>query len=138
MDHGPRYDVHEWTTYRNAYPQLTMIAAGLASGQVSWWQAVAPYLHGCAACAVHPYAQTVTSGAQLLRNYRAVRPDVGLWVTEWWQPNAQIVPFARMLQVEADAALWFCWSSGMVENHGLVDANGRPTPALGLWVASAG
>jgi hypothetical protein len=130
--------IHEWTTYRNAHPELTMIAAGLASGQVSWWQEVAPHLQGCAACAVHPYAQTVASGARLLRAYRAVRPELGLWVTEWWQSPLQMLPFARMLQVEADAAMWFCWSSGMVSNMGLVDAQGKPTPALGLWVVSAG
>jgi hypothetical protein len=134
----PAAYIHEWTTYRNTYPDFTMIAAGLASGQVAWWQEVAPHLEGCAACAVHPYAQTVASGAQLLRAYRAVRPELGLWATEWWQPSARLIPFARMLQAETDAAIWFCWSSGMVDGFGLVDAQGKPTPALGLWVVSAG
>src|SRR5690242_3435611 len=134
----PSTYIHEWTTYRSQYPDFTMIAAGLASGQVAWWEEVAPYLEGCSACAVHPYGQTVRSGAQLLRSYREVRPELGMWITEWWQPNPRILPFARMLQVEADAAIWFCWSSGMVPNFGLVDAQGKPTPALGFWVVSPG
>jgi hypothetical protein len=70
----PATYIQEWTTYRHAYNKFTMIAAGLASGQVAWWENVAPYLEGCAACAVHPYAQTVVSGAELLNAYRRVRP----------------------------------------------------------------
>lgn len=119
-----------WRLYRDTYPTLTMIAAGLASGSVFWWRHVGPQLHGCAAVSVHPYAKTAAQARTLLRAYRAVRPDLALWATEWWRPPEQVVPFARMLAQEAEMAAWFCWSDGMVPGMGLVAADGMAHEAL--------
>ena len=63
---------------------------------------------------------------------KAVRPDLALWVTEWNRPPLQVVPFTRMLRLEAEAAFWFCASDAMVPGFGLLG-----TPAEQLYAASA-
>ena len=112
--------------YQQTYPNFTWVAAGLASGNAGWWQNVGPRLTGCSACCVHPYAKGVYDAKTLLRNYRSVRTDLGLWATEWNRPVAEVVPFARMLRLETDRAWWFCWSDAMVAGMGLVDGDGQP------------
>lgn len=122
----------EWQIYRDTYPDLYMIAAGLTSGDVSWWAEVGPELEGCAGVAVHPYSKSATVAQKLLKAYKAVRPDLALWVTEWNRPPLQVVPFTRMLRLEAEAAFWFCASDAMVPGFGLLG-----TPAEQLYAASA-
>ncbi len=127
----PDQYIEDWRIYRETYLELPMIAAGLASGDVAWWQAVGPQLKGCAAAAVHPYDKTATQAQILLAAYRKVRPDCALWVTEWFRQPDQIVPFARMLNAQADAAFFFCATDGMVEGMGLLG-----TPREQMWKAA--
>lgn len=123
--------IEDWRIYRETYPGLPMIAAGLASGDVGWWQTVGPHLQGCAAVGVHPYNKTATQAQTMLTAYRKVRPDLALWCTEWFRDANQIVPFQRMLNVQADAAFWFCSTDGMVPGMGLLG-----TPREQMWKAA--
>lgn len=124
--------IEDWRIYRETYPDLPMIAAGLASGDVTWWQAVGPQLHDCAAVAVHPYNKTAAQAQTLLTAYRKVRPDLGLWVTEWFRQPDQIVPFMRMLKAQSEAAFFFCATDQMVPGMGLLDS-----PREQMWKATA-
>jgi hypothetical protein len=128
----PHEYLEDWRIYRETYPGLPMIAAGLASGQVSYAEEVASGLFDCAALAVHPYNKNRTEAYDLLLAYRRVRPDLALWVTEWFRETDQLVPFGRMLKVAADASFWFCASDGMVDGMGLLG-----TPREQLWKACA-
>lgn len=124
--------IEDWRIYRETYPDLPMIAAGLASGDVTWWQTIAPHLQHCAAVAVHPYAKTASQAQTLLTAYRKVRPSCALWVTEWFRDEDQVVPFSRMLSAQADAAFWFCATDAMVDGMGLLG-----TPREQMWRATA-
>jgi hypothetical protein len=128
----PSEYIEDWRIYRDTYPNLPMISAGFASGIVSYYQQVAPYLHNCAAVAVHPYAKNPTEAHALLQQYRAVRSDLALWATEWNRDTDQVVAFGRMLKVSADAAFWFCATNDMVAGMGLLG-----TPREQMWAASA-
>src|SRR5436853_4990653 len=118
----PDQYVEMFRIYRDTYPDFPMIAAGLASGNIDWWKQVGPRLKGCAAVAVHPYAKTAIQAQIMLRWYKAVRPDLALWISEWWRPDNEVVSFARMLRQEADAAFWFCANDAMVSGMGLLSA----------------
>ncbi len=128
----PAEYIEDWRIYRDTYPDLPMIAAGLASGNVAWWQQVAPSVQGCAAVAVHPYNRSATSAQTLLTAYRKVRPDMAIWVTEWFRELDQIVPFLRMLRTQSEAAFWFCSTEAMVSGMGLLN-----TPREQMWKAAA-
>lgn len=112
--------IEDWRIYRDTYPDLPMVVAGLASGNLTYWQTIAPHLHGCAGVSVHPYNKTASQAQTLLTAYRKVRPDLALWVTEWFREANQVVPFSRMLNTQADAAFWFCATDGMVPGMGLL------------------
>jgi hypothetical protein len=87
---SPQEYVDLWNLYHGTYPNLPMIAAGLSSGDPSWWDKVAPQLDGCKGVAVHPYGKTLGEAKTLLAAYRAVRPSMGLYVSEWNRPAAEI------------------------------------------------
>jgi hypothetical protein len=128
----PAEYIEDWRIYRETYPDLPMIAAGFASGQIGYFEQVAPHLFNAAGYGVHPYAKTPTEAYDLLQCYRAIRPDLALWATEWNRGTDQLVPFARMLKVATDAAFYFCATSEMVPGMGLLD-----TPCEQLWRACA-
>ncbi len=114
------YVVH-WNLYRETYPDVIMIGAGLASGQTSYWQAVqaAGGLKGAAGFAVHPYARTALSAAGLLKAYQKITPGLSLWVSEWHRPDAEIPAFATMLRANTVMSAWFAWG-------------GQPNPQFNL------
>ena len=128
----PSEYAEDWRIYRETYPSLPMIAAGFASGHVGYFEEVAPHLFNAAGYGVHPYNKTPTEAYSLLQCYRAIRPDLALWVTEWFREPDQLVPFARMLRVGTDAGFWFCSLDSMVPGMGLLD-----TPREQLWRACA-
>jgi len=128
----PAEYIEDWRIYRETYPGLPMIAAGFCSGDVSYFAEVAPHLNGAAGYGVHPYNKTPSQAGDLLRQYRMTRRDLALWATEWNRDTDQLVPFARMLAVIADAAFWFCALDTMVPGFGLLG-----TPREQMWVASA-
>lgn len=133
----PDQYVERWRIYRETFPDVPMIAAGLASGQVSYWQNVGPRLVGQVnAVAVHPYAKTAAQAQTLLRAYKAVRPELALWVTEWFRDPNQVAPFQHMLRAEADAGFWFCATDGMVDGMGLMTADFRLKPHGQQWLVS--
>ena len=128
----PAEYIEDWRIYRETYPDLPMIAAGMASGDVTWWQQVGPHLQGCAAVAVHPYNKSATAAQTLLTAYRKVRPDLAVWVSEWFREPDQIVPFLRMLRSQSEAAFWFCSTDAMVPGMGLLGTSREQ-----MWKAAA-
>lgn len=128
----PAEYIEDWRIYRETYPDLPMIAAGFSSGHVGYFEQVAPHLFHCAGYGVHPYNKNPAEAEDLLLQYRRVRSDLALWVTEWFREPDQIVPFGRMLHAETDAAFWFCALETMVPGFGLLD-----TPREQMWKACA-
>jgi hypothetical protein len=60
-----------------------------------------------------------------------------LLVLEWHQDAEEIAAYERMLEELTAWATWFCWSDGMVDGFGLVDAAGAPKPEYHAFQAAA-
>ncbi len=118
-----------WNLYRDTYPTVTMIGAGLSSGKPQYWRDIqtAGGLRGAAGFAVHPYNKTSYQALALLMQYRAVTPGLGMWITEWNRPAAEVADFAAMLHQTSGVvgAAWFCWADGMVPGFGLSSGQQR-------------
>lgn len=98
--------------YRQTYPELVMISAGLVSGNVSWWATVGPAIIelGYQGFAVHPYNKTPRAAETLLKAYQKATPTLPCWITEWHRPAGEIPAWKAMLRrvgVVGDA--WFSW-----------------------------
>jgi hypothetical protein len=100
-----------WNLYRQTYPDLVMIGAGLASGQSSYWQQIqaAGGLQGASGFSVHPYNKTAAQAESLLKAYQKITPGLQTWVTEWHRPTAEVVPFATMLQANRTMHAWYAF-----------------------------
>lgn len=104
--------LEEARIYRETYPDLTLIAAGLTSGNTSYWRTVGPLIEqmGYSGFAVHPYGKNPLQAEALLKRYQAITPGLPLWVTEWHRSADEIPAYRAMLRrigVAVDA--WFCW-----------------------------
>lgn len=109
----PDQYLEEARIYRETYPDLFMLAAGLVSGDVAYWRLIGPKMEvlGYQGFAVHPYGKTPDQAEALLKRYQAITPKLRLWVTEWHRPPAEIPDWKAMLRrigVVGDA--WFCWA----------------------------
>lgn len=122
----PAEYAEDWRIYRETYPGLTMIAAGLTSGQTAWWTQLKAItsLPGCSGMAVHPYGKTAAQAKTLLAAYRKITPALPVWVTEWWRPSGEAAEFAAMLDQETVAHAFFCWP-GMVPGFGITPSVAR-------------
>jgi hypothetical protein len=114
----------EWRIYRETFPDLVLISAGLTSGNVQWWRDLGP-LPGCSGMGAHPYNKTAAQARALIRAYKAITPSLPVWATEWWRPANEVTEFAAMLRAECVASAWFCWSDGMVPGFGLAPTTAR-------------
>lgn len=130
----PEEYVADWQTYTGTYPQFRWIAAGLCSGDPSWWAQVGPQLGGCAGVAVHLYKTPLDQAETLLERYRAVRPDRDLYVTEWNPLGAwSLGAYDWAMRTRTAGAFYFAWSDGMVPGFGLFRADGTPKPQLAAF-----
>jgi hypothetical protein len=123
--------VQDLQIYRGTYPQYTMIAAGLASGDPSYLQQVieAGGLDGYSAIAVHPYAKSASEASDLLDAYQALT-ELPIVVSEWNRPVNEISDFRAMLAQKTVQAFWFCDGDWMVDGMGLFDKSGNPKAEL--------
>ena len=88
---SPAEYIEYWNLYRDTYPDVIMISAGLASGDPGWWREVQKLggLHGLNGMAVHPYAKTAEEAEALLVSYEYITPKIPIWVTEWNRPASE-------------------------------------------------
>jgi hypothetical protein len=93
--------------YRNTYPDLPMITAGLATADSSYLQRVRDLggLNGFSGVAVHYPASLAT-----ISNYRRYANGLPIYVTEFNTSADRIVAYKAMMQ-SAGVALsaWFSW-----------------------------
>jgi hypothetical protein len=79
---------------------------------------------------VHAYGLTPATADGVFTPFAAL--GLPIWLTEWnplldWNAAAVSPAVAAIWDVfdsKAEAAFWFCWSDGMVEGLGLLDAQG--------------
>jgi len=120
--------------YRETYPDLTMIGAGLGSGQTSYWNTVIQGggLPGASGFAVHPYAKTAQQARSLLNQYRTLSPSLPLWCTEINRPAAELPEFSAMLKsLPVVMWSWFCWSEDFAHQAGIYPLDDRLKRVLG-------
>jgi hypothetical protein len=88
-----------------------------------------PHLHPKpAGIDFHLYDHTLEQTEQILREAKR-RFGVKAAVGEWNDAVVErIPPFQRMLSRMCDWSNWFCWSEGMVPQHGLVTTNNVKLP----------
>ncbi|MCB0167375.1 MAG: discoidin domain-containing protein [Anaerolineae bacterium] len=146
---------------KNVDPNLTVITAGLVSGQPGWLQQLISSLGGhlpADAVALHPYTKRPTADwpnptwgtgpvGDLLQSYRQVTP-LPFWLTEigidTLDKANQAEYLRRIYQTIIDnfsntveQIFWFCYSDNMAYGFGLVDTAGRPKPAYHALAAAA-
>lgn len=134
-----------WTLSPEQYEQLFLAAhwtltgcrlgiGGLSNGVPESWlpevlqrlqaEGVSPDWVG-----IHPYDKTAEQARELLHDYQAVIRraglSIGLRVTEWNRPVAEIPAFVAML-AEFGGGTWYGWSDGQVDGMGLVTYTGEP------------
>lgn len=106
--------------------------------------------------AIHPYGRGGRAGSpygtfgsigQLIDSYKAIAPEIPIWITEWgvWDrqsdPASDIQAYAEdfMATLNADygdivrAAIWYAWTDGMGFSYGLVDSDSEPREPLYSW-----
>jgi hypothetical protein len=106
-------------------PRPLMIGGGCVSGQPDWWVDVNPRGLGLDGIDVHPYGKDPEDTRTLMRLYKRYR--LPLYIYEWNRPWGEIQAYSSMLaQEQIRAGCFFCWSDGMVPDHGLLDADGNP------------
>jgi hypothetical protein len=109
-----------------------VIAAGLASDDSAGWVspvigALDPQPH---ALAVHAYGLTPATADGVFTPFAAL--GLPIWLTEWnplldWNAatvSPEVAAIWDVFDSKAEAAFWFCWSDGMVDGLGLLDAQG--------------
>jgi hypothetical protein len=151
------------TAIKVADPDLTVVAAGLASGQPQWLQQVIDSLGDdlpADIVAIHPYGQrpepewpSLDWGfgyvGNLIDGYRQVT-TLPQWISEIGVDTRdnqfQAEYLRRFYQAIIDKfngvvgrVYWFCYSDGMVTPFGLLDEAGQRKPAYNVYreVASA-
>jgi hypothetical protein len=106
--------------------------------------------------AIHAYGRSGSAGefygtfgavGQLIVSYRAVAPDIPIWITEWGVWDRQADP-AEDIQAYAEdfvtvlnrdysdavqAAIWYSWTDGIDLSFGLVDSESIPHQPLYSW-----
>jgi hypothetical protein len=120
--------------YRETYPDLTMIGAGLGSGQTNYWALVEQGggLPGASGFAVHPYAKKAPQARLLLNQYRTFSPNLPLWCTEINRSAAELPEFVAMLKTLPVAMwAWFCWSEDFARQAGIYPLDERQKRVLG-------
>jgi hypothetical protein len=126
--------VEYWNLYRNTYPDVPMIGAGLGSGQAAYWRSVqsAGGLHGAAGFGVHPYAKDATGARALLRQYQNITPNLSLWITEMNRPSGELPEFTTMLRtLPVVMWAWFCWSPSVARGAGIYPLDDSTRRVLG-------
>lgn len=106
---SPAEYVATWNLYRDTYPDLAMISAGLASGLPDWWRSVQQLggLRGCSGLALHPYGKGAADALALADAYQA---DLPVWFTEWHRPPSEVPHYVAAARAAGVAALvWFSW-----------------------------
>jgi len=136
----------EMRIYRETYPELVLVAPGLAAGDYN-----ATYLKGIvqalrdyryAAIALHPYNKTPTAAVDLLRATRKVDPALPILFTECHPEADDLRQFYYAAQTAGCAGVFYhCWTDAMtLESEGLrfglVDENGNHKRELGYWIFS--
>jgi hypothetical protein len=149
-----------------ADPRAQIVMAGLAMGDPSWLTRVINSLGGqlpADIVAFHPYGQRPESNwprsnwgfgyvGDLLNGYYRAGQRKPIWITEMGikvdevdnNPD-QAAEFLRRyyktattsLSDKVQKLLWFCYSDGMVNPFGLVDANGNRKPAYFAYLRAA-
>lgn len=122
-------------------PQAKLIIGGFVAGQPAL---LGDYLTAVRAVGgtpfgydVHPYGKGTVEAQQLLAGYRSVAPDLASYVLEWNVPDAEIASYQAMLDTTVAASCYFCWSDGMVDGFGLLDASGNPHPGYDALVEAS-
>ena len=124
---SPAEYIEYWNLYRDTYPDVIMISAGLASGSPSWWRKVQDMggLHGLNGMAVHPYAKTAEEAEALLVSYEYITSKVPIWVTEWNRPATEIPRFMTMLRIWTAGHAWFSWGGQQNPEFNMTPLQGR-------------
>jgi len=139
-------------------PDLTVVAAGLATGNPSWLQRVVDSLNGdlpADAIAIHPYGQRPEPNwphpnwafgyvGDLINNYYQAGQKKPIWITEVGvkeedlsNDRQQVAEFLQRYYRAIDnhfadkveSVFWFAYSDGMVPSFGLLNESGDPKPA---------
>lgn len=139
-------------------PTLTVLTAGLASGNPGWLTRVIQSLGGqlpADAIAFHPYGQRPDRDwpdpnwafgyfGDLLANYYRAGQNKPVWITEMGvkeedlnHDRNQVAEFLRRYyravserySDKVRQLIWFCYSDGMVPPFGLVEESGNRKPA---------
>ena len=142
-----------YDTIKTVNPTLTVVGAGLASGDANWWARVIQSQSGQVtvdALAVHPYGQRPEPSwpnpawgfgyvGDLINRYAQIRQEL-LWITEVGVSNLTregqaeyLRRFYRAITSQFAARVkwvhWFCYSDGMVSPFGLLDTSRQRKPA---------
>lgn len=121
-NHGDSFSEQKYLDYWNLYygtwfapgkpfAGVPVISAGLASGNVSYWQAIAGRggLPGCSGLSLHPYAKTAAQAKTMIQAYQRIVPAMPIFVTEWHRPAAEVITFQTMLNQTTTMSAWFAW-----------------------------
>jgi hypothetical protein len=131
--------------YKDTYPNLRWIAAGMAAGDynATYLREVVGALRdkNFGAFAIHPYAKTPTAAASLLTATRKVDPSFPIFYTECHPEAGDIRQFYKSA-VDAGCAgvFYHCWTDWMTLaseglRFGLIDENNNHKREYDLWAS---
>lgn len=144
------FENYGWVA-RSNFPQVPIVAGGLASGQPDWLDGV--NLGWADAIAVHPYLKDAPNERDLedledvpvlLDRYRQYGKPILVTEWGWWGDDEQrgaeeigdMVRWAAHTPI-IEGFFYFCWSDAMVPPFGLFGSRGRRKPAADAFEQAA-
>lgn len=149
-----------YSAVKASSPDVSVVLGGLATGNPNYVADVRAAAGGrlpADGVGVHPYGQRPSPDwpnpawgfgvlTDLLSRYYSVEPKP-LWITEVGTTDGNARPTfpqhafaavaANLTAAQCEHVLWFCWSDGMVNGFGVVDASGNPKPSYNSYQAYA-
>lgn len=104
---------------RQVQPDAQLVIAGQVSGQLTWLEEALPLIERPTALDAHPYGKSVAEARALIRSYKAL--GLPVTVMEWSRAAVEMPGYLAMLEEEALAAAFFCYSESMVPGFGLIE-----------------
>lgn len=134
----------ELRIYRETYPGLVLVAAGLAAGDyaAAYLKAIVGALrdYRISAVALHPYNKSPSAATQLLTMHRKVDRALPVMYSECHPEAESLRAFHKSAADAGCAAIFYhCFNDNMTLasegiRFGLVDENGGHKTELGYWL----
>jgi hypothetical protein len=117
-----------WDKHGQWFP---LMGPGMWVQDYSKWASIADRIEGVTTAAVHVYGHSPEQARPLLERYRAVRPDIPLFCSEWMARWPDTLALARTIDTFCTGRCWYTWDNPGEPHHTLA-----ATPEMGILLTA--